>query len=65
MLLANMTVARVIHEAFPETALLRAHPKPKQKAAALLVIGSACIILEVNSTLLAHRCPDVLVLESH
>ena len=37
MLLANMTVARVISEAFPESAMLRRHPKPKERASALLV----------------------------
>ena len=41
MLLANMTVARVISEAFPDSAMLRRHPKPKEKAAALLVTSTA------------------------
>ena len=37
MLLANMTVANVISVAFPESAMLRRHPKPNERAAALLV----------------------------
>lgn len=38
MLLANMTVANVTSMVFPESAMLRRHPKPKEKAAALLVM---------------------------
>ena len=37
MLLANMAVARVISEAYPTSAMLRRHPKPKERAAAILV----------------------------
>ena len=40
MLLANMTVARVTSEAFPDSAMLRRHPKPKEKAAVLLVTST-------------------------
>ena len=38
MLLANMTVANVTSVVFPKSAMLRRHPKPKERAAALLVI---------------------------
>ena len=45
MLLANMTVARVTSAAFPDSAMLRRHPKPKERAAALLVTRINIIIL--------------------
>lgn len=38
MLLANITVANVTSVVFPESAMLRKHPKPKERAAALLVM---------------------------
>ena len=38
MLLTNMTVANVTSVVFPESAMLRRHPKPKERAAALLVM---------------------------
>lgn len=41
MLLANMAVARKIQRAFPETSLLRRHPKPKQRCADILVTYSS------------------------
>ena len=37
MLLANMAVAHKIWRAFPEKAMLRRHPPPKEKSAQFLV----------------------------
>ena len=37
MLLANMSVARCISEAFPDGAMLRRHPPPRQMAVDELV----------------------------
>ena len=37
MLMANMAVARKIWRAFPDRAMLRRHPSPKEKSAQFLV----------------------------
>ena len=42
MLLANMAVAEEIEKSFPETALLRCHPPPKQK------VRLSMIVLKLN-----------------
>lgn len=69
MLLANMTVARVNAEAFPDSAMLRRHPKPKEKPAALLVTAvHACNIVLFNNVslgVLSSRHLGVQVLEFH
>eukprot|EP00803_Ostreobium_quekettii_P005523 evm.model.scf_211.9 EVM.evm.TU.scf_211.9 scf_211:76185-84721(+) len=67
MLLANMTVAKVLAEKFPHHALLRAHPPPNSKIQELTDIGiqldipfdltSARGIQHAMSELL-RRCPD-------
>ena len=42
MLLANMTVARRIHGKFPEGAMLRRHPSPREMVLEDLVSRGVC-----------------------
>ena len=50
MLLANMSVAALIADAFPERSLLRRHPPPNQRK--LDEVSSLS-----NSLVRAHTCP--------
>ena len=48
MLLANMAVAQRIWRAFPDRALLRRHPSPKDKSAWFLVCVCVCVCVCVR-----------------
>ena len=52
MLLANMSVARRIHKAYPDQAILRCHPCPKEKSSEILV----CIMIIIMYSIVLTRC---------
>ena len=56
MLLANMSVAKIVADAFPERALLRRHPPPEEKKlAAVLDLAKDLVCLLSGIAVVGQR----------
>lgn len=60
MLLANMSVAKIVADAFPERALLRRHPPPEEKKLAAVLDLAKDLVCLLSSIAALHSSVDLV-----